>query len=80
VDEIDAPTSGALEGTATLGQSLTATITFVGANGRGTAVSNAPKGIPANLVLYIVSPANFRAISVDSNPSNGHPDVFFFDH
>ena len=81
VDEIDPPTTTppAPEGTANLGESLTATITFIGTNGRGTAVSNAPKGIPANLILYLVSPSDFRAISADST-SNGHPDVFFFDH
>jgi len=81
IDEIDPPTTTppAPEGTANLGESLSATITFVGTNGRGTAVSNAPKGFPANMILYLVSPSDFRAISVDST-SNGHPDVFFFDH
>ena len=52
----------------------------VGATGRGTMSTNSPIGIPANVILYIVSQSSFRAISGDSNPSNGHPLVFYFDH
>jgi hypothetical protein len=80
VDEIDPPTTGAPEGTPHLNQALNAHINFVGTNGRGTAITNSPAGVPATIVLYIVSPAHVRAISADSNPGNGHPDVLFFDH
>jgi hypothetical protein len=83
VDEIDPPTISAPvapEGTPHLNQSLNAHINFIGTNGRGTATTNSPTGFPATLVLYVVSPAHFRAISADSNPGNGHPDVLFFDH
>jgi Putative Ig domain len=52
----------------------------VGATGRGTMSTNSPIGIPANVIFYIVSQSSFRAISGDSNPSNGHPLVFNFDH
>jgi hypothetical protein len=52
----------------------------VGSNGRGTMSTNSPIGIPANVIFYIVSQSSFRAISGDSNPNNGHPLVFYFDH
>jgi hypothetical protein len=68
------------EGKPNLNQSLIAHINFIGSNGRGTATSNAPIGTPATIIFYVVSPAHFRAISGDSNPGNGHPEVFFFDH
>lgn len=80
VDEIDPPASATPEGKANLDQSFIAHVNFVGTNGRSTATSNAPIGIPATMVIYIVSPAHFRAISADSNPGNAHPEVFFFDH
>ncbi len=88
VDEILPPTTSAPEGTAVLGASLGAHINFVAASGRGTMIANAtsqppstvPFQFPGTLVLYIVSPAHFRAISADSNPGNAHPEVFFFDH
>jgi Putative Ig domain len=80
VDEIDAPTASSPEGTANLGQLLIASVNFISPNGRGTIGTNAPIGFPANLVFYMVSPGNFRAISADSNPGNDHPEVFFFDH
>jgi hypothetical protein len=90
VDEIDPPVStppvttpptpATPEGKANLDQSLIAHINFVGTNGRGTATTNSPTGMPATMVFYLVSPAHFRAISADSNPGNSHPDVLFFDH
>lgn len=80
VDEIDPPATATPEGKANLNQSLIAHINFVGSTGRGTVTTNSPIGVPATLVLYIVSPAHFRAVSGDSNPGNGHPEVFFFDH
>jgi hypothetical protein len=80
VDEIDPPTMSAPEGKANLDQSLIAHINFIGSNGRGTATTNSPTGVPATVVFYVASPAHLRAISADSNPGNGHPDVLFFDH
>jgi hypothetical protein len=80
VDEIDPPLTATPEGKANLDQSLIAHINFIGTNGRGTATTNSPKGMPATMVFYLVSPAHFRAISADSNPGNSHPDVLFFDH
>ena len=80
VDEVDPPTMSTPEGKLNLDQSLIAHINFIGSNGRGTATSNAPIGTPATIIFYVVSPAHFRAISGDSNPGNGHPEVFFFDH
>lgn len=80
VDEIDPPFTATPEGKANLDQSLIAHINFVGPNGRSTATTNSPIGMPASMVLYLVSPSHFRAISADSNPSNAHPEVFFFDH
>jgi hypothetical protein len=80
VDEIDPPAMSTPEGKPNLDQSLIAHINFIGSNGRGTATTNSPTGMPANVVFYVVSPAHFRAISADSNPGNSHPDVLFFDH
>jgi len=80
VDEVDPPTMSTPEGKPNLNQSLIAHINFIGSNGRGTATSNAPIGTPATIIFYVVSPAHFRAISGDSNPGNGHPEVLFFDH
>ncbi|HWF39260.1 MAG TPA: hypothetical protein VG322_12110, partial [Candidatus Acidoferrales bacterium] len=80
VDEIDPPLSATPEGKANLNQSLIAHINFVGPNGRSTATTNSPIGMPASMVLYLVSPLHFRGISADSNPGNAHPEVFFFDH
>jgi hypothetical protein len=80
VDEIAPPATATPEGTANLDQSLIAHINFVGPNGRSTATTNSPMGMPAAMVLYLVSPTHFRGISADSNPGNAHPEVFFFDH
>lgn len=80
IDEIAPPASGTPEGQANLDESLIAHINFVGSNGRSTVTTNSPVGFQATLVLYVVSPAHFRAISADSNPGNAHPEVFFFDH
>jgi hypothetical protein len=80
VDEIDPPVTATPEGKANLNQSLIAHINFIGTNGRGTATTNSPTGVPATMIFYLVSPAHFRAISADSNPGNSHPDVLFFDH
>ena len=80
IDEITPPASGTPEGQANLDESLIAHINFVGSDGRSTVTTNSPVGFPATMVLYVVSPAHFRAISADSNPGNAHPEVFFFDH
>lgn len=61
-----------------LGQSLSATINGLTSAGRSTVTTNAPTGLPTNLVLYIVSPASARAISVDSSAAD--PQVFQLDH
>jgi len=65
-------------GVTTPDQALTAKYS-VESNGRGTlAVTSSTTGLPPSLILYIVSPGNFRAISV--TPGDAHPEVFFFDH
>jgi large repetitive protein len=64
--------------TPSLGQSLVATYANISAGGRGTMTTNSPTGFPTNLAFYIVSPASFRAISIDNN--NQHPEVILFDH
>jgi hypothetical protein len=61
-----------------LGQSLAATINGLTASGRSPVTTNAPTGLPTNLILYILSPASSRAISADSGDTN--PQVFLFDH
>lgn len=61
-----------------LGQSLTATINGLTAAGRSPVTTNAPTGLPTNLILYMLSPSSARAISADSGSTN--PQVFFFDH
>jgi large repetitive protein len=51
----------------------------VESNGRGSlTVTSSTTGLPPVLILYIVSPGNFRAISVTG--SDQHPQVLFFDH
>ena len=79
VDEIDPPTSANPKGKANLGQSLVANVNMA-SNGRGTITTNLLLGLPVQLVLYIVSPGHARAISLDSNPGSGHPEVIFVDH
>ena len=65
-------------GTVTPDQPLTAK-DVVESTGRGTLTVTSPTvGLPPNINLYIVSPGNFRAISVTSGDL--HPEVFFFDH
>jgi hypothetical protein len=65
-------------GVTTTDQALTAKYS-VESNGRGAlTVTSSTTGLPPNLILYIVSPGNFRAISV--TPGDAHPEVFFFDH
>ncbi len=61
-----------------LGQSLSATINGLTAVGRSPVTTNAPTGLPTNLILYLVSPSSARAISADSGSAD--PQVFFFDH
>ena len=81
IDEIDPPSSGHTEGVANLNQSLSGTsYVLTTATGRGAITTNTPKGVPTNLIFYMVSPAHYRAISVDPNPGNDHPEVLFFDH
>src|SRR6202046_704802 len=52
----------------------------VAADGRGTMTPLLIAGFPTNLVFYIVSPSDVRAISLDSNIGNGHPQVIFLSH
>lgn len=79
IDEVSPPPTSNLTQSVTpnLGQSLVGTYS-VSATGRATMTTNSPVGFPTNVVLYIVSPGSFRAISVD--PSDQHPQVFLFDH
>ena len=86
VNVIDEVTPTAPEGAPNVGQSLTATINSLAANGRGLITTNSPTGFPTSLVFYIVSPSSFRAISTDNAASGnplvllGHPAVLLFDH
>jgi large repetitive protein len=52
----------------------------VAADGRGTMTPLLIAGFPTNLVFYIVSSSDVRAISLDSNTGNGHPQVIFLSH
>ncbi|MGH9685569.1 MAG: putative Ig domain-containing protein [Candidatus Acidiferrales bacterium] len=71
MDEADA--SGASQ---TLDQTLTAGVSAIDANGRGTiTVSSSLTGIPTNWIFYVVSPGAIRAISADSG--NQHPQLIF---
>ena len=73
VDEVDAT------GTKNLGQAFTSTYT-VAANGRGTITPTnpPPTGIPATLVLYVVSPLRVRVVS--STTGDTHPQPILLDH
>jgi hypothetical protein len=65
-------------GVTTPDQALTAKYS-VESNGRASlTVTSSTTGLPPGLILYVVSPGNFRAISVTG--SDEHPEVFFFDH
>jgi len=79
VDEYDPPIVADPEGLLHLGQSLVSPYT-VSVNGRGTLGPISITGFPQNLIVYVVSPGSFRAISADANPGNGHPAVYFFNH
>ncbi len=61
-----------------LGQLFSALINALVATGRSPVTTNAPTGLPTNLILYLVSPASSRAISAD--PGNKDPQVFLLDH
>jgi len=80
LDEVTPPATSSLGQpvTPSLDQSLVASYANVSATGRATLTTNSLVGFPTNLVLYVVSPGSFRAISVD--PNDQHPQVFFFDH
>lgn len=52
----------------------------VATDGRGNMTPILIAGFPTNLVFYVVSPSNVRAISLDSNIGNGHPQVIFLSH
>ena len=73
VDAVVAPGKPAF-----LDQSLSATLNGLTAAGRTPVTTNAPTGLPTNLILYLVSPASARAISADSGGSD--PQVFQLDH
>ncbi len=74
VDEIDPPANSA----PTLDQSLTATLTALAADGRGTLASSNVDGFPPTAVFYVVSASSIRAISTDA--SDQHPNLYLFDH
>jgi hypothetical protein len=75
IDEVDN------DGTAHSGQNLNATYSFTaGTNGRGTMTTNAPFGLPTNVIFYVVSPSSIRAISADPSGTTGHPEVLYLDH
>lgn len=80
IDEVTPPPASNLTQSVTtnFAQSLVGTYGSVSATGRAILTTNGPVGFPTNLVLYIVSPGSFRAISVD--PSDQNPQVFLFDH
>jgi Putative Ig domain len=80
IDEVTPPPASNLTQSVTpnLDQSLVGTYGNVSATGRATMTTNSPIGVPTNLVLYIVSPGSFRAISTD--PGDANPQVFLFDH
>ena len=61
-------------------QSLVANVNSLASNGRGTIGTNPAAGLPGSLDFYVVSPGSVRAISADSNPGNGHPEVILLDH
>jgi hypothetical protein len=64
-------------GTANLGQTFGGAFSL-GGSGQGQLTTNTPLDFPTNLALFLVSPANFRAVSTDTNDT--HPEVIFFDH
>jgi Putative Ig domain len=80
LDEVTPPPTSSLSQSVTpnLGQSLVGSYATISAVGRGTLTTNSPVGFPTNLVIYVVSPSSFRAVSLDA--SDQHPEVFFFDH
>ncbi len=57
-------------------QSLIAHLNFIGSNGRGTATSNAPIGMPATIIFYVVSPAHFRESQAIPTPGMATPMCF----
>jgi hypothetical protein len=61
-----------------LGQPLAATINGLTTAGRSAVTTNAPTGLPTNLILYLVSQSSARAISADSGDTN--PQAFLLDH
>jgi hypothetical protein len=74
IDEVDN------NGTPHSGQTLNATYAFTGTTGRGTMTTNAPFGLPVNIIYYVVSPATIRAITADPAGTAGHPEVLYFNH
>jgi hypothetical protein len=42
--------------------------------------TNAPFGLPTNVIFYVVSPSSIRAISADPSGTTGHPEVLYLDH
>jgi hypothetical protein len=75
IDEVDN------NGTAHSGQTLNASYAFSpGDSGRGTITTNAPFGLPVNIIYYVVSPSTIRAITADQAGTSGHPEVLYFNH
>jgi len=71
VDEADA--SGASQN---LNQSLSAAISAIDTNGRGTVTVNpALTSFPSNWICYLLSPGQIRAIAAD--PGDQHPQLIF---
>jgi len=48
--------------------------------GRGTMQIGSTIGLPASMVIYVVSPSSFSGISTDANPGNEHPLAMYFNH
>jgi hypothetical protein len=79
IDEFTAPTVALPEGKANLGQSLSATINMVAANGRGILTnSGVVTGFPTNVIFYVVSPSTIRWMSAD--PGIADPQIISLDH
>jgi len=79
IDEFTAPTVALPEGKANLGQSLSATINMVAANGRGILTnSGVVTGFPTNVIFYVVSPSAIRWMSAD--PGIADPQIISLDH
>jgi putative Ig domain-containing protein len=68
-----------VNGLAAASGNFTATNSAPDSTGRGTMITApALSGFPTDLIYYVVTPGNLRAISADSG--DAHPQTIFFDH